>query len=1243
MRFLLILIASIAAAQPTFLTIQGAASTQVIFSYTSPDTAACTLEVSESSTYTPVVNDVNNTLFSGSNSDANRAIYGASLAARRMVVIGTRDTQQSGSTWYSRALRANTQHYLRVTCTGGSAAVSFRTRRIGGIPPRGLLFNSAAHGNLPVPSIDWEDKSVPLIDPQSGAAYRPVSDPREFGGLVTDTAQAALNGSGWTSLSNLLSASSGTLATTSGTNAAFAWVDTARQKTYAGWNAYTWNGLYDLGVDLYGSSGAADKSVSMCLSVDSGQSCYTSTITATMPGVAGLVGTYPATYPKPLFSGWTTAVPRELWTSAGTVTVATSTVTRVGGDPDGTIVASWFRKEWAAGTKIYIAGSSPTCTANLCTLVSVESRNSLTISESLTISSAATYKSANFGLRIWKTNGTGTADVSIGIREALYKAYHTGTSDTCSPNSVSTTVSASGVPLGRTVTGYLCLVPGMNAGTYDEAQSLYFIGSSEYDIRLLSLLGNPINGGYRSQPLNPIRFSGSDANSMYVSFTDAGKLVLYKLTYAGQYTTPSGIQNSYNPITGTVAGYTDPVTWTGVATGASSITDQITANTTYNATVWGALSPTFAGITDDYAIFYQNSFGQDTPAAIFVFRASTGAYLRWTDTASNSAAGFGFSAVHNLNPTGHRLWVADGQTPYLGGAGNSSVPYGGPFLSSITGIYKSGVVSSNLSLPWPPDSSYDNTCASDLPQRWIDAGATGTACAKFRITNQPCSSFATAAEKAATPCPGDPTKSYIGRNVQAGDNFIDYTTAFIPDAEAFLVVRVTPVSGNIFDVEVMRNAAIGYRCQQTAAYLNGRLCVGDPSQATHLNNGWQAMFQPWCYMTVWNPADGTFACRNEYYNRGHYDVSARPSDAFSAAGIQGFGGYFGQTDITNPSASGAATLQQWPGWPSTPGTSRNYIQSYISAPGASVTGTNAAYGTDWRHYNSSGGSSVENPGQTIGDVYTITLQGGTAGVYKIASPTGLSSIKTQPWNVWAGMYVLADISSATTGNQITDATAWKFCYALNANECRTGSSVGDFYVSIPTGGLDTDLVQCQASQISYRALCAFAGDPTNGQLVELSEPIGDPGAIKQRSLGWQMTRPGAQYVYSHSRPFPFGTLISGTAHHFQGGPTVALTVDGGTIDDGITDGAGYVPVTIKASSNFVVQFGYDTNFYCTSRLESCYVQASTIQTVPFLYASEAGATTPTSSTVAIPAMPGRVLYYRLWIGGVAGQVNAIAN
>jgi len=1234
MRFLLLFFALNLWAQPTLLKIHGATSTQVVFSYVSPDSSACTSELSESSTLSPLVYDVNTTFFSGSNSDANRGISGVGVAGKRIVVLGTQDVQLYSANWYSRALRADTLHYLKVSCTGGNLTTSFRTARVAGIAPRSILFNASAHGNFPVPSVlDWDTKSTPLIDPQTGVAIRTLTDPRDFGALTTDTAQAALNGTGWTNLSNLLSASTGSLATTSSTNPAFAWVDTTRNKIYAGWNASTWGGIYDLGVDVYGNSGAADTGISMCISVDSGQSCYTSTIAVTLPGSAALVGTYPATYPKPLFSGWTTAVPRELWTSAGTVTVATSTVTRVGSDPDGGVVASWFRKEWTAGMKIYIAGSSPTCTSNLCTIVSVESRNSLTISESLTIASAATYKSANFGVMVWKTNGTGTATISLGIREAFYKAYHQSTSDNCSPNSVSTTVDANGSPLGRTVTGYLCLVSGMNSGTYDNDQSLYFVGSSEYDVRLLSLLGNPINGGYRSQVTNPIRFSGSDPNSMYVSFTDTGKLVLYKLTYAGSYTTPSGIQNSYSTV-GTVSGYTDPVTWTGVATGSSSITDQITNNTTFNATTWGAVSPSFAGIVDDYAIFYQNATSQDTPAAIFVFQASTGTYLRWVDTAKNSTAGFGFAAIHNINPAGHRVWISTGQTPYLGGSGNSSVPYGGPFLATVSGIYKSGVLSSNISLPWPPDSTYDNTCTV--------SGLTN--CVKIRFANQPCSSYGTTAEKAASPCPGDASKSYIGRNIQVGDVFIDYTAGFIPDAEAFKVLSVTAISGNIFEVEALRDSANGYRCQGSSGgnnpFIGSRLCLATYDQATHLNNGWQAMFQPQCYMTVYNPADGTFTCRNEYYNRGHYDVSALPGDLFSAVGIQGFGGYFGQSSASDPSASGAVTLQQWPGWPSVDGTARNYVQSYISGSGTATTGLGLNYGVDWRHYNSSGGSAVESTGQTIGNAYTLTLQGGTSGVYKVASPTGISSIKTQPWNVWVGQYVLGDISSASTGDVITDATTWKFCYAFAANECRTGSSAGDFYVSVP-GGLDTDLTTCEASQISYRVLCAFLGDPTNGQLVKLGISTSDPAGIRQTSLGWQFTRPGAQYVYSHARMFPPGNLILGTSHHFQGGPTLALGIDPGSIEEGVTDGNGFIPVSVKKSVNIVVEFGYNSSFYCTSRAESCFVQSATLQSPPFKYASESGATTAASSTVVIPGLKGRVLYYRVYTSGVAGDTQVV--
>lgn len=1239
---LLFFLPIIAFGQPTNLRIEGATSTQVVVSYTAPDTAACTFELSESSSYSPLVADVSTAYFAGSNSDTNRAVTGAGVAGVRRAVLGTQVVSLAGSVYFrSRALRADTTHYLRVTCTGGTAAATFRTGRINGITPREIPFDVNAHGNFPVPSVtNWDAKDTPLIDPQTGAAIRVMSDPREQGVLATDVGQAVLGASGWSNASNLLSASTGSLATTSASATAFVWVDTTRKEAYAGWDAATYNGLYDLGVDVYGSSAAANKDVQICLSINSGQSCHTTSVTVTMPGSTALVGTYPSEYPFPFFKGWGFInVPREQLTSTGMVTVSGSTVTRTGANGGAGIPASWFRKEWAAGSRIYIAGSSPTCASNFCTIASVQSRNSLTISESLTIGTPAVYKSANFGVMVWKSNSTGTADISVGIRLAMYQSYHQSPANNCSLQTVSTTVSASGASLGRTVTGHLCLLGRMNIGSYDWHQGLYFVGSSEYDVRPLSLISNPTNGGYRNGPNNPIRFSGTDPNTMYTSFTDSGKLVLYKITYTGSgYTTPSGLYNSISTV-GNVSGYTEPLTWTGVATGASSITDQINANTAYNSTVWGTLSPSFIGIVDDYAIYQQNASGQDTVAAVWVFRASTGAFVRWFDTAANSPAGLGWAGVHNINTAGHRLWISESQVTYS----NTAQVAGGKFLATITGIYKSGALSSNLALPWPQDSSYDAACAADLPQQWKDAGAVGNNCVKLRIDNQPCSAYPTTAEKAAFPCPGDAAKSYIGRNVAAGDAFVDSTSAFLPDDEAFLVVRVTPISGTIVEIEAMRDSANGYRCRVNSAFRNGRLCTGLDSQGTHTNNGWQAMFQPRCFMALYNPSDGSFVCRNEYLQRGHYDVTALPSDKFAVVGIQGFGGYYGQSSVSDGTAStGVATLQQWAGWPATVTSLSTYIQSYIAAAGSLATGTAGQYGVDWRHYNPPLGASVEEAGQLIGDTYTLTLQGGTSGVYKVASPTGLTSIKTQAWHVWAGQYVFGDMSSPATGNQITDATAWKFCYSLNAGECRSGSSAGDFYMSVP-GGLDVDITQCNSSQISIRAACVFAGGPVSGQIVQTGISSSDVGALRQRSLGWAFTRPGAQYVYSHAWMFGDGKSVLATAHHLNGALTASVMIDPGSIDEGLTSGIGYVPVTVRAPSNIVVEFGYTPTFRCTSRDESCFVQVEGVQATPFKFAAESGAQTASSSTVTIPALPGRVLYWRVVTGGTPGptQVQAI--
>ena len=515
----------------------------------------------------------------------------------------------------------------------------------------------------------------------------------------------------------------------------------------------------------------------------------------------------------------------------------------------------------------------------------------------------------------------------------------------------------------------------------------------------------------------------------------------------------------------------------------------------------------------------------------------------------------------------------------------------------------------------------------------------GNQCIRLRLANQPCSSFSTLAERTATPCPGDPTRSWIGRNVQPGDAFQIWPATDQLDNEALLVVRVTPISGNVFEVEALRDYVNGYRCQSSANSLTRR-CIAVPSQATYGNTGWSVRFLPQCYMTVWNPADGSFVCRNEWLQRGHYDTTGRPSDQFSAVGIDGSSGYYGQASQSDPaSMAGSVGLAYIPQFPAGL-TSANYVQSYISAEGADATGTAAQYGTDWRHYNPSLGSSIEATGQTIGGSLTITLQGGTSSVFRVSPINGLSSIKTTAWHVWVGQYILTDKSSATTGNTLTDADPWRFCYAYAAGECRSGSSAGDFYMVVP-GGMET-LSNCNASQISYRTPCIFASNGVSGQLVQLYISGADPSGVKQRSLGFSGTRFGAQYVYSKMRLSPDGKYLFSTAHHYDGGATMAISIDPGGIPNDTRSGNAFVPVVARASGNIVVEFGYNPSFHCTSRAEVCRANAATIGATPFLYASEAGSSTASSPTVAIPALPGRVLYYRVVSGGVPGPTQVVA-
>src|SRR5262245_2544843 len=67
------------------VTVAAQSATQIVLAYTAPDTNPCTLEASESPTYTPLVNDLNPALFPQANLDGRPG--GLVEGSTRVVVI----------------------------------------------------------------------------------------------------------------------------------------------------------------------------------------------------------------------------------------------------------------------------------------------------------------------------------------------------------------------------------------------------------------------------------------------------------------------------------------------------------------------------------------------------------------------------------------------------------------------------------------------------------------------------------------------------------------------------------------------------------------------------------------------------------------------------------------------------------------------------------------------------------------------------------------------------------------------------------------------------------------------------------------------------------------------------------------------------------------------------------------------------------------------------------------------------
>ncbi len=174
---LLILVSCAGGAAITGLRVVGSTNVQAVLSYESPVDSSCTVQVSESPDFRRLVHDVNPDLFPGSDSDARpgNVVEGP----RRLFVIGKRAVEQAADgKWYSRALQTATKHYFRIRCGDDEAAGVFSTANI----PVGVTYpwpipQDPKTGQFRWPSVDNNDRSQTIIDPNYGTLIRRVSMP----------------------------------------------------------------------------------------------------------------------------------------------------------------------------------------------------------------------------------------------------------------------------------------------------------------------------------------------------------------------------------------------------------------------------------------------------------------------------------------------------------------------------------------------------------------------------------------------------------------------------------------------------------------------------------------------------------------------------------------------------------------------------------------------------------------------------------------------------------------------------------------------------------------------------------------------------------------------------------------------------------------------------------------------------------------------------------------------------------
>lgn len=1192
MRFLLLLLSLPVVGAITGVSV-AVTNTQAVLSYKAASSAVCTVEVSESSTYAPLVNDVNTTLFTGSDQD-NRT-GSVSDGTQRLFVIGKRTADvASDSKRYSRALQANTLHYYRITVCGGDTSTgTFVTKTIPPGNTLGQVLPSDGSGGYAWPSIDWTTRGQQIIDPLTGALVKRVMLPNDQ--YESNLNQAILPtpaGTNWTTPDNVRVDDSSS-ATYSAATSDWLYMP-GGPAMYFEYATYLRQGAGSINyVTLFMNAWAAgastaDRTVQICLTVD-GVACASDMVDSVLP-----LCTVSCTVSNRFTTGTTTAM-QAFW---GTNPIPSPAFAmRVGQVNTSGTAVTWvsdnnFGLRWTAGTKIFINSVA-------YTIASVTDERHLVLTGSAGVQTNVQYYAYPFGFLLRKKSAS-TDLVSVQFANYNFATGQAARWDTSADADALVGCSPVLVAGPASEQGYHC-----NVGF-----GLYWIGATTGTVTKIALANLPSGANWNARSQFPVTWDATDGNTLY-TITNNSEIV--KAVYTGLNADIGG--ESY--LAALVACGASPC-WTMTRLNPTSIIDQIVAlapacsigtTTGLVGGQSGYLIIESRVVNTNDVLGCMGAFSLTSNTIVSARPSWTAFPSRWATLHGGSSMGAGTEAFWPASP-----------------AFSTSTAGGGPWRSKVT---SGAIPASSGACPARPADSV-------IP---VSLWPVTNVCSTVTVAGEPCDPSPQSGEPTNPAKCEVPTDGYL-QDAAAGDVFsintttggtygsTEYIRLLSRTGLSWIIQRQLGISGVILSHGA--NAQLYTQpgtCGLTAVYPCGGSdalwsFVGDPNgtsttavELDPLRNGTgHATNRPggiaWSTVQDTGPdIDGNlygyYSSRvgslSTIYSLTPWFVAGNPP----FAGITGYG---------NPNA-----VDGHPSQPHFLAAQQTLFDSrpYLGQDGA--TGTSGSPGTS-----------------VTGTLYKFT-----------AAQIGKLRRKVLP--TWASCSdnPMTDVSTPTTGDIIGGTDTYKYCVAANANECRTGSTTGDVYANCPL--------------TNFKYSYALAAGEDNDELRWIT--VTDAGAYAHgisevpmqvyslfgagaRQLSYVGQRYSHVNVFGNVKSTPLGQWVIAQAPWYGDIRAEALLIKRPpTIPDSNARSTfSPIAVTMTAPSEanrMLIQYGYDaTNFYCSSRAETCYATSATInETTPFLYAAELiNGSGSTTGKVLIPARPSRIVYWRIiWRASASGS------